>query len=82
MIYLLLLGLAEARRKVEPIVEEPTAPLWIPLVIAVCIILGTLALLPRKPREEEKPLANVMITHITKSTGKHFGGSSSLFGGL
>ena len=46
MIYLLLLGLAEARRKVEPVVEEPTAPLWIPLVIAVCIILGTLALLP------------------------------------
>ena len=65
MIYLLLLGLAEARRKVEPVVEEPTAPLWIPLVIAVCIIIGTLALLPRTPREEDKPLANVMITHIT-----------------
>ena len=64
MIYLLFV-LAEARRKVEPVVEEPTAPLWIPLVIAVCIILGTLALLPRTPREEEKPLANVMITHIT-----------------
>ena len=37
MIYLLFV-LAEARRKVEPVVEEPTAPLWIPLVIAVCII--------------------------------------------
>ena len=81
MIYLLLLGLAEARRKAAPVVvDEPN--LMIPLVIAFCIILGTIALLPRKPSEGEKPLANVMITHITKSTGKHFGGSSSLFGGL
>ena len=62
--YLLLLGLAEARRKAAPVVvDEPN--LMIPLVIAFCIILGTIALLPRKPREEEKPLATVMITHIT-----------------
>ena len=66
MIYLLLLGLAEARRKAPVVVEEAPAPnLVIPLVIAFCIILGTIALLPRKPREEEKPLATVMITHIT-----------------
>ena len=64
MIYLLLLGLAEARQKAAVVEEAPAPNLVIPLVIAVVIILGTIALLPRKPREEEKPLANVMITHI------------------
>ena len=43
MIYLLLLGLAEARRKAPVVVEEAPAPnLVIPLVIAFCIILGTI----------------------------------------
>ena len=67
MIYLLLLGLAEARRKAAPVVvEEAPAPnLMIPLAIAFFIILGTLALLPRKPSKEEEPLANVMVRRFS-----------------
>ena len=64
MIYLLLLGLAEARRQAAVVEEAPAPNLVIPLVIAFFIILGTIALLPRKQRGR-KPLANVMVTHIT-----------------